>query len=130
MVIRLETFGEYTLDFRLKQIRKVNLETMEIEFIDFDSKKGKEIIKGIIKARTADMGVRRVYKFKFYKFNIRFINMNILKENMQKKRVTSIDINLIGHNCYRCSYEWLPQKRDLSLLSIRNVNRRIGTNQK
>ena len=80
MVIRLETFGEYTLDFRLKQIRKVNLETMEIEFIDFDSKKGKEIIKGIIKARTADMGVRRVYKSK----NILFKDGNYYKEFLNK----------------------------------------------
>jgi len=37
---KLPDFKGYTIDFRLRQFRKVSLEEFKLEFIDFDSKKG------------------------------------------------------------------------------------------
>ena len=42
----LKKFEGYTVDIRLQQFRKVAFESFEdIEFIDFDSKKGQELLK-------------------------------------------------------------------------------------
>jgi len=32
---------------------------------------------------------------------------------MQKKEgiIAGANVNLIGHRCYRCSHEWLPQEK-------------------
>ena len=41
----LPTFNGYTVDIRLKQFRKVEYgENPQIEFIDFDSEKGQELL--------------------------------------------------------------------------------------
>jgi len=37
---RLPEFLGYTIDFQLKQFRKVDRKKFKIEFIDFDSRKG------------------------------------------------------------------------------------------
>ena len=42
-VRRLKEFKGYTIDLRLKQFRKANLGE-ELEFIEFDSKKGKKLL--------------------------------------------------------------------------------------
>ena len=41
-VRQLQTFKGYTVDFRLKQSRKIPLDTLP-EFIDFDSPEGEEL---------------------------------------------------------------------------------------
>lgn len=41
---QLPTFQEYTIDYRLEEFRKVNYETQEIEFIPFNSEKGKALL--------------------------------------------------------------------------------------
>lgn len=43
----LPKFKEYTIDERLREFRKVNIQIPSIEFIPFDSDKGREIIKEI-----------------------------------------------------------------------------------
>jgi len=42
---KLPVFMGYTLDFRLKEFRKFNLKYRTIEFINFESEKGKRILK-------------------------------------------------------------------------------------
>lgn len=44
MVKELPTFKGYTVDFRLRQFRKVDRSKPSIEFIDFDSEEGQELI--------------------------------------------------------------------------------------
>jgi len=41
---KLLIFKGYTVDFRLKQFRKVNRKNLEIEFVDFDSEKGRKLL--------------------------------------------------------------------------------------
>lgn len=45
MVVALPTFKDYTVDFRLKEFRKVDRNLPSIEFIPFDSPKGRELLK-------------------------------------------------------------------------------------
>ena len=48
MVIELKIFRGWTIDKRLKQFRRVYLDdegNHQIEFIDFESEKGQEILK-------------------------------------------------------------------------------------
>ncbi len=45
MVVALPTFKGYTVDFRLKEFRKVDMSIPSIEFIPFDSPKGRELLK-------------------------------------------------------------------------------------
>ena len=47
MVEKLPKFGKYFVDVRLKQFRKVFAQ--KIEFIDFDSVKGKRILSKYLK---------------------------------------------------------------------------------
>ena len=42
---KLPTFMGYTVDFRLREFRKFDLKNRVIEFIPFESKKGKELLK-------------------------------------------------------------------------------------
>lgn len=42
---KLPEFNGYTIDFRLKQFRKVDREKFKIEFIDFNSKRGEKILE-------------------------------------------------------------------------------------
>ncbi len=44
MVKELPKFKGYTVDERLKQFRKVDMEKPSIDFVDFDSEKGKELL--------------------------------------------------------------------------------------
>ena len=44
MVKELPKFKGYTVDERLKQFRKVDREKPSIEFVDFDSEKGKKLL--------------------------------------------------------------------------------------
>jgi len=44
MVKELPKFKGYTVDERLKQFRKVDREEPSIEFVEFDSDKGKELL--------------------------------------------------------------------------------------
>ncbi len=46
MVKELPNYKGYTVDERLRQIRKVDREKPSIEFIDFDSAEGQEILEG------------------------------------------------------------------------------------
>lgn len=41
---RLKVFNGYTIDLRLKQFRKANLGE-ELEFIEFDSKEGQDLLQ-------------------------------------------------------------------------------------
>ena len=47
MVIKLPEFKGYTVDVRLRQFRKVDRSKPNIEFVDFDSEKGKELLNEI-----------------------------------------------------------------------------------
>ncbi len=42
---KLVKFKGYTVDFRLKQFRKVNNFNKNIEFVDFESEKGRKLLK-------------------------------------------------------------------------------------
>jgi hypothetical protein len=44
MVTELPNFKGYTVDKRLKQFRKVDMEKPSIDFVDFDSEKGQELL--------------------------------------------------------------------------------------
>ena len=44
MITKLPEFKGYTVDERLKQFRKVDRKKPDIEFIDFDSEKGKKLL--------------------------------------------------------------------------------------
>ena len=44
MVKKLPEFDGYTVDERLQQFRKVDREKPSIDFVDFDSEKGKELL--------------------------------------------------------------------------------------
>ena len=44
MVTKLPEFKGYTVDERLKQFRKVDMEKPSIEFVDFDSDEGQELL--------------------------------------------------------------------------------------
>ncbi len=44
MVNKLPEFKGYTIDKRLKQFRKVDREKPSIDFVDFDSEEGKELL--------------------------------------------------------------------------------------
>jgi len=44
MVTKLPEFKGYTVDERLKQFRKVDREKPSIEFVEFNSEKGKKIL--------------------------------------------------------------------------------------
>ena len=44
MVIKLPEFKGYTVDERLRQFRKVDRSKPSIEFIDFNSEKGQELL--------------------------------------------------------------------------------------
>ena len=46
MVKELPTFKGYTVDERLKQFRKVDKKKPSIEFVDFDSEEGKDLLDG------------------------------------------------------------------------------------
>ena len=43
--VRLKSFKGYTVDFRLRQFRKVNKNKDLIEFINFNSNKGEKLLK-------------------------------------------------------------------------------------
>ena len=45
MVKKLPEFKGYTVDERLKQFRKVDKDKPSIDFVDFDSKEGQELLK-------------------------------------------------------------------------------------
>jgi hypothetical protein len=45
MVTELPEFKGYTVDERLQQFRKVDRDEPSIEFVDFDSKKGQELLE-------------------------------------------------------------------------------------
>lgn len=45
MVKALPTFKGYTVDERLKQFRKVDRDKPSIDFIEFDSEKGQELLE-------------------------------------------------------------------------------------
>lgn len=40
----LPDFQGYTIDFRLKQFRKINREKLKIEFINFESPEGRKLL--------------------------------------------------------------------------------------
>ncbi len=44
MVKELPTFKGYTVDEKLKQFRKVDMDKPSIDFVDFDSEKGQELL--------------------------------------------------------------------------------------
>ena len=44
MVTKLPEFKGYTIDERLKQFRKVDRKKPSIDFVDFDSDEGKELL--------------------------------------------------------------------------------------
>ena len=44
MVTKLPEFKGYTVDERLRQFRKVDHEKPSIEFVEFDSEKGKKLL--------------------------------------------------------------------------------------
>lgn len=44
MVKELPNFKGYTVDEKLQQFRKVNRDEPSIEFVDFDSEKGQELL--------------------------------------------------------------------------------------
>ena len=44
MVTKLPEFKGYTVDERLKQFRKVDRNKPSIEFVDFDSEEGQELL--------------------------------------------------------------------------------------
>lgn len=44
MSTKLPEFNGYTVDEKLKQFRKVDRDEPSIEFIDFDSEKGQELL--------------------------------------------------------------------------------------
>ncbi len=44
MVKELPKFKGYTVDERLQQFRKVDMEKPSIDFVDFDSEKGKKLL--------------------------------------------------------------------------------------
>jgi len=46
MVKKLPEFKGYTVDDRLKQFRKVDHAKPSIDFVDFDSEEGKELLAG------------------------------------------------------------------------------------
>jgi len=45
MVKELPTFKGYTVDTRLKQFRKVDRSKPSIDFVDFDSEEGQELLE-------------------------------------------------------------------------------------
>lgn len=45
MVKELPTFKGYTMDERLRQFRKVDRENLSIDFVDFDSEEGQELLE-------------------------------------------------------------------------------------
>ena len=45
MVTELPKYKDYTIDERLRQFRKVNRDEPSIEFVDFDSEEGQEMLK-------------------------------------------------------------------------------------
>ena len=45
MVTKLPEFKGYTVDVRLRQFRKVNHKKPNIDFIEFDSEKGRKLLK-------------------------------------------------------------------------------------
>jgi len=45
MVKELPTFKGYTVDERLKQFRKVDMEDPSIDFVDFDSEEGRDLLE-------------------------------------------------------------------------------------
>ena len=44
MVTKLPEFKGYTVDERLKQFRKVDMEKPSIDFVDFNSEEGQELL--------------------------------------------------------------------------------------
>ena len=48
MVKKLPKFGQYFVDVRLRQFRKVT--NLQIEFIDFNSKKGEKILSNYLES--------------------------------------------------------------------------------
>jgi hypothetical protein len=44
MVTKLPEFKGYTVDKRLKQFRKVDMKKPSIDFVDFNSEKGKKLL--------------------------------------------------------------------------------------
>jgi hypothetical protein len=44
MVTKLPEFKGYTVDERLKQFRKVDMKKPSIEFVEFNSEKGKKLL--------------------------------------------------------------------------------------
>ena len=45
MVKELPKFKGYTVDKRLKQFRKVDMEKLSIDFVEFDSEMGQELLE-------------------------------------------------------------------------------------
>ena len=54
--MKLQEYKGYTIDYRLKQIRKCPKDFGIIEFIEFDSEKGDEILCEMIKDNLLDYG--------------------------------------------------------------------------
>ncbi len=45
MVTKLLEYNEYTVDERLKQFRKVDRDKPSVDFVDFDSGEGQELLE-------------------------------------------------------------------------------------
>jgi len=56
MVVKLPVFKGYTVDFRLKQFRKA-VPNKRLEFIEFDSSKGKKLLAKMSKTKEANDGI-------------------------------------------------------------------------
>jgi hypothetical protein len=56
MITKLPIWKGWTVDVRLRQFRKADLMTQEIEFLDFDSEEGDNLLTDMIK-RCKDKGL-------------------------------------------------------------------------
>lgn len=59
MAIKLPEFKGYTVDIRLKQFRRVNTDKNSIEFIDFNSDEGDELLGEYIESLDLDKAENR-----------------------------------------------------------------------
>jgi hypothetical protein len=54
---QLQTFNGYTVDFRLKQFRKIPMDTLP-EFIDFDSPEGEKLCNAMHEEAVKELNKR------------------------------------------------------------------------
>lgn len=64
-VRRLADFGGYTVDFRLREFRKVDHENARIDFVAFESTKGQRLLKEMEREWEWE-GKRRVPPLSFF----------------------------------------------------------------